>query len=197
MFIDDRDDLDRLPVSGGVELEIHRPHPTGCISDHGVRRGGSAVAFASSALRHSKFFFAPQPLRLLVIQVPSFTAGIVIRGPKTSPEMVFGVSARPDPQSGVGIGGGGCAAFVALRGAMLPGHPAAAPFPNPQRPPESTNGRSPGVPGLEDSPRDLLERSLLRLGISQQPLMDRVLAFEVLHLLASSAFRPPNWLRER
>ena len=33
VLIDDRDDLDRPPVGGGVGLEVDRPHPVGCIRD--------------------------------------------------------------------------------------------------------------------------------------------------------------------
>ena len=31
VLIDDGHDLDRLPVGGDAELEIHRSHPVGCI----------------------------------------------------------------------------------------------------------------------------------------------------------------------
>ena len=34
VFIDDRDDLDRPPVGGGVELEVHCPHPVGRVRAH-------------------------------------------------------------------------------------------------------------------------------------------------------------------
>ena len=34
VFIDDRDDLDRPPVDGGVELEVHCPHPVGRVRAH-------------------------------------------------------------------------------------------------------------------------------------------------------------------
>jgi hypothetical protein len=47
----------------------------------------------------------------------------------------------------------------------------------------SLTGTAADVPGLEVSPRDLLERSLLQLGISRQPLKRRVLAFEILEPL--------------
>jgi hypothetical protein len=33
VLIDDRDDLDRPTVGGGVGLEVDRPHPVGCIRD--------------------------------------------------------------------------------------------------------------------------------------------------------------------
>lgn len=42
-----------------------------------------------------------------------------------------------------------------------------------------TNGRSPAFRGLEISPRDLLERSLLQFSIGQKPFERGVLAFEV------------------
>ena len=121
-------------------MEVHRPHPVGCIGDHGVRGGAGAVAFAASALRYPKSLFAPKALDLLVIHLPAFTTGIVIRGPKPPPGMVLGVLAQPHPQSGVGILWGRRRRFVALGGAMLPGHAAGEPFADPQHPLEVANG---------------------------------------------------------
>src|SRR4029079_607988 len=84
VLVDDRDDLDRAAVSGGVELEVHTPHPDGRIGDYGQWCGGAAVAFAPPALRHPKPFLAPKALHLLVIDCPAFRAGIVIRGPEAT-----------------------------------------------------------------------------------------------------------------
>ena len=85
------------PVGGGVELEIHRPHPIGCIGDHGVRGGRGTVAFAASALRYPKSLFAPKALDFLVIHPPAFTTGVVIRRPEAPPGMILGVGARTSP----------------------------------------------------------------------------------------------------
>ena len=49
------------------------------------------MAFAASALRHPQSFLAPKALDLLVIHLPAFTAGIVIRGPEPPPGMILGV----------------------------------------------------------------------------------------------------------
>ena len=101
------------------------------------------MAFASSALRNPQPLFAPKALDLLVIHRPTFTTGIVIRGPKPPPRMVLGILAQPRPQSGVGILWGRRRRFVALGGAMLPGHAAGEPFADPQHALEVTNGGPP------------------------------------------------------
>jgi hypothetical protein len=44
---------------------------------------------------------------------------------------------------------------------------------------EMTNGKPAGAPGLEVSPRDL-KRSLLQLGVRQEPFEGAVLAFQIL-----------------
>lgn len=56
VFVDDRHDLDRAPIGGGVELEVGRPHPVGCIRYRSSTGGRGAVTLASSPLRN------PQPL---------------------------------------------------------------------------------------------------------------------------------------
>lgn len=97
VLIDDRDDLDRSPIGGDVELEVHRPHPVGRIGDHRVRGGGGAVAFAPAPLRYPQPLFAPKTLNLLVIDDPAFTAGIVIGRSETTTRMVLSVGAQPLP----------------------------------------------------------------------------------------------------
>ena len=103
VLVDDRHDLDRAPVGGDIELEVHRPHPVGRIRGYRRRRGGGAVAFAASALRHPQPFLAPQALDLLVIDCPAFSAGIVIGGPEPPPGMILGVLAQPVPQRRVRV----------------------------------------------------------------------------------------------
>jgi hypothetical protein len=78
-----------------------------------------------------------------VIHLPAFATGIVIRGPKPPPRMVLGVLAQPRPQRGIGILWGRRRRFVALGGAVLPGHAAGEPFTDPQHPLEVTNGCPP------------------------------------------------------
>jgi hypothetical protein len=82
LLIDNWDDLDRPPVGGDVELEVHRLHPIGCIRDDGRWCGGATVAIVPAALWHSKPLFAPKALHFLVIDCPAFCTGVVIRGPK-------------------------------------------------------------------------------------------------------------------
>jgi hypothetical protein len=57
--------------------------------------------------------------------------------------MVAGVLTQPIPQRGMRIFRSGRDGFVALGGAVLPGHAAGEPLANPQHPLEVTNGRSP------------------------------------------------------
>ena len=52
VFVDDRDDLDRPSIGGGIELEVHRPHLVGRIGAHLWRRGGGAMTFTAPPLRH-------------------------------------------------------------------------------------------------------------------------------------------------
>lgn len=101
------------------------------------------MAFASSPLRHSESFFTPKTLDLFVIGYPAVGAGVVVGGPESTAGMVLGVLAQPRPQRGVGIPWGRRRRFVALSGAMLPGHAAGEPFTDPQHPLEMTNGSSP------------------------------------------------------
>jgi hypothetical protein len=139
VFVDDGDDLDRPSVSGGVELEVHRPHPVGRIGGYGQWCGGAAVAFAPSTLRHSKPFLAPKALDLLVIQCPAFRASVVIRGPEASPRMLLGVPAKPGPQRRITVPRRVRDRLVSLGGAVLPGDAAGEPFADPQHALEVTN----------------------------------------------------------
>jgi hypothetical protein len=143
VFVDDRDDLDRPPVGGDVELEVHCPDPVGRVRDHWIGGGGGAVAFAASPLRHPQPFFTPKPLDLLVIHVPAVSAGVMIGRPETTTGMVLGVLAQPRPQRRIRVLLSGRDGFVSLSGAVLPGHPAGEPFADPQHPLEVTNGRPP------------------------------------------------------
>lgn len=90
------------------------------------------MTFAAAPLWHAQAFLAPESLHFLVIDMPAFTAGIVIGGAKAAAGIVFGVAAQPGPQLGVGVLRGGAGGFVALGGAMLPGHAAGEPFADPQ-----------------------------------------------------------------
>jgi hypothetical protein len=78
VLINDRNDLDRAPVGGGVELEVHRPYPIRRIGGRDIGSGG-AMAFAAATLRNPQTLLTPEPLNLLVIGLPALATGIVIR----------------------------------------------------------------------------------------------------------------------
>ena len=101
------------------------------------------MAFAASPLRYPQSFFAPKALDLLVIDLPALTAGVVIGGPEPTAGMILGVVAQPVPQRGIRVLRCRRGGFVALGGAVLPGHAAGEPFADPQHPLEVTNGRPP------------------------------------------------------
>src|SRR4029079_7218069 len=143
VLIDDGCDLDRPPVGGDVELEVHRPHPVWRVRGPLFLRGGAAVAFAASSLRHSQAFLTPKALDLLVIDNPALAAGVMVSGPEPATGMILGVVPEPRPQGGIGILGRGRHGLVALGGAVLPGHPAGEPFADSQHPLEVMNGCPP------------------------------------------------------
>ena len=74
-----------------------------------------------------------------MIHNPSFAAGIVVGGPEPPPRVILGVG----PQRGIRVLRGHRGWFVALGGAVLPGHPAGEPFADPQHALEVTNGCPP------------------------------------------------------
>jgi len=78
-----------------------------------------------------------------MVDMPAFSTGVVVGRPKPATGMIFGVGAKPFPQSGVGILRCRRRGFVALGGAVLPGHAASEPFADPQHALEVTNGRPP------------------------------------------------------
>ena len=67
VLVDDRHDLDRPAIGGGIELEIGRPHPIGSIGARRVGHRRGSVAFAASSLRHPQPLLAPESWNLLVI----------------------------------------------------------------------------------------------------------------------------------
>jgi hypothetical protein len=95
VFIDDRDDLDRAAVGGGIELEVDGPHLVRCVGFRQAWSGAGAQAFTSAALRHPQALFTPEPLDLLVVRRPALTTGIVIRPAEPPPWMGFRVVAQP------------------------------------------------------------------------------------------------------
>ena len=80
VLIDDGDELDRPTVGGDVELEVRGPHAVERIGGHSVRRGRGSVAFTPPLLRYPQALVTPKTLDLLVIDVPTLTAGIVKGG---------------------------------------------------------------------------------------------------------------------
>jgi hypothetical protein len=106
VLIDDRHNLDRSAVGGGVELEVNGPYPVRRIRGQRVGLGRGADAFASAALRHPQTLFAPKPLDLLMIHDPALTPSIVIRRPETTTRMILGILAQPSPQRRIRVLGG-------------------------------------------------------------------------------------------
>ena len=88
---------DRAPVGGGVELNVHRPHPIRRISHQGVGGGGRADAFAAAALRHPQTLLAPQSLQALVVDIAAVGAGSMVGAAKPPAGMLFGPLAQPFP----------------------------------------------------------------------------------------------------
>ena len=107
------------------------------------RRGGTAVALSSSPLRNPQPFFPPKPLDLLVIDDPALSASVVVGGPEPPAGMILSVVTQPVSQRGVGVLRCRRGGFVALSGAVLPGHAAGEPLADPQHALEVTNGRPP------------------------------------------------------
>ena len=142
VLVDDRHNLDRPPIGGHVELEIGRPHLVGRISID-LRRGGDAVAFSAATLRYPQALLAPEPLEFLVIDIPTFGAGIMIGGPKPTTRMVLGPGTQPFAQRGIPILRRGRHRRVSLGGAVLPGNPAGEPFTDPQHSLELVHGSPP------------------------------------------------------
>ena len=143
VFVDDRDDLDRSALAGGIELEVDCPHSVGCIGGRDVGSGGGSAAFAAPPLRHPKTLFTPKALDLLVIDDPTLAAGIVIGRPKSTSRMIPGVLAQPDPQRLIRVFGCYRDGLMALGGTVLPGDAAGEPLTDPQHPLKVTNGRPP------------------------------------------------------
>ena len=102
VFADDRHNLDRSSVGGGVELEVDGPDLIRGVGLRPVGRRAGAGAFASSLVRHAQPFLAPEPLDLLVVDVPALGAGVVIRKPEPAPRVVLGVAAKPDRSAASG-----------------------------------------------------------------------------------------------
>jgi len=78
-----------------------------------------------------------------VIDDPALSTGVVVCGPEPPAGMILGVVAQPVPQRGVRVLRCRRGGFVALGGAVLPGHAAGEPFADPQHVLEVTNGRPP------------------------------------------------------
>jgi hypothetical protein len=145
VLVGDGHDLDRAAVGGGVELEVHRPHPVWRVSGRHTWCGAGAQSLAASPLRHPQAIVAPKPLDLLVIDNPARRACIVVGGAEAASWMVFRVLAKPGAQSGIGVGWGRCGWLVALGGSVLPGHPAGEPLRDTHRVDEVMHSRPPAL----------------------------------------------------
>jgi len=143
VLVDDGHDLDRFPVGGGIELEVHCPHLVGRIRARGVVRGGGAAAFAASPCGNAEPLLAPKALDLLVIDEPTLAARVMVGRPEPAARVVTGVGAQPGPQRRIRVGRRRRHGLAPLSGAVLPGDAASEPLANPQHPLEMTNCRPP------------------------------------------------------
>ncbi len=78
-----------------------------------------------------------------MIDDPAFSAGVMVGRPEPTARMILGLLAQPGPQRGIRVLGSIGRRFVALGGAVLPGHAAGEPFADPQHPLQVTNGCPP------------------------------------------------------
>ncbi len=145
VLINDRHDLDRAPVGGGVELKVHRPHPIGRIGNHDLGRGAGAEAFAAAALRHPQTLLAPQSLQAFVVDIPAVGAGAVIGAAKPPAGMLFGPQAQPRPQSSIRVARRLAGRAVTLGGAVLPGDPAGEPLTDLHHPHQVVHSGAPAL----------------------------------------------------
>ncbi len=82
------DGLHRAAVYGRVELEVHRPHPVWSIGSGRVRRRGRAQPLTTPALRNPQALFPPEPLDLLVVDVPARAAGVPVGVAEPAPRPI-------------------------------------------------------------------------------------------------------------
>jgi hypothetical protein len=102
-----------------------------------------------------------------VIDGPAFSPGVVVGGPEPAAGMILGVGTQPLPQRGIRVVRGGRVRFVALGGAVLPGHATGEPLADPQHAPEMTNGCPPAFRASKFPVAISRSGVLLRLGIGQ------------------------------
>jgi hypothetical protein len=90
VFVPYGHDLDRSAVGRGVELEVHRPHGVRRIRGGHGACGRGAEALAPAALRCPQALIAPEPLHLLVVDLPAVGTRVVIRRAKSAAWMALG-----------------------------------------------------------------------------------------------------------
>src|SRR5215217_3688660 len=197
VLVDDGDDLDRPPVGGGVELEIHRPHPVRRVRRRGVRCGRGTHPLPPAALWDPEPLVAPQPLHLLVVDVPALAAGVVVSPPVPPSGVASGVVPQPLPQAGIWVGRCAVSWLLTLRGPVLPGHSAGEPLTHTHHIDEMVHGRPPAC-RAQKFPEAISFNAAFSSSASASSrfnvLFSRSRSFS---LLASSAFNPPNWFRHR
>ena len=102
-LVDDVQQLQVVPVSGLVELEVDRPHVIGCLSPQPLRRsrrGPEPLALAA-LLRDPKPLLAPQPLRALAVQLPALIEQQLMRTAIPPPRPAAGDATKLCPQRSV------------------------------------------------------------------------------------------------
>jgi hypothetical protein len=197
VLVDDGDDLDGPAVGGGVELEVHRPHPVRRIRGHRAGRGCDADALAAPGLGHPEPFVAPQPLNLLVVHRPALTAGIMVSPAMAPPRVGLGVVPQPLSQSGVRVGRCGRGGLVSLGGSVLPGHPTGEPFTQTHHVDEVVHGRPPACRAQKFPEAISFNAAFSSSASASNRFNVEFSRSRSFSRFASSAFNPPNWFRHR
>ena len=167
------------------------------IGDRDAGGGGATVALAASPLRYPQPFLTPKPLDLLVIDHPTLGTNVVISRPKSASWMGAGILAQQRPQTRIRIGHGGGRRLASLGCSVLPGHPAGEPLTDLHRGDELINGRPPAIRAQKFPFAISLSAAFSSSASTSCRLSEAFSRSSSLSRLASSAFRPPNWLRHR
>jgi hypothetical protein len=197
-LVDDVAQLQRAAVGGLVELEVKRPHLPGALGPQPpgrcLGRRVSEPAALALALRHPEPLLAPQTLHPLAVHRPAVLAQLVMRTAVSPTRMIDRELPQRRPQRLIVIGALG---LVALRGAVLPNNPACPALADAEavaqhRDRLAPTGRAYQFPRLISfSARTSSAWSatiVFRCRFSRSSSFRR---------LASCAFIPPYWLRQR
>jgi hypothetical protein len=158
---------------------------------------GRAETLAPASLRHAQALVAPEPLDLLVVDVPALGAGVVVGRTKPTPRMVPCPVPQPRAQPGVRVGRCRRGWRPPLGRSVLPGHAAGEPLTHLHRPHQVVHGRPPALRAQRFPFAISLSAALSSSASASSRLSVAFSRSRSLSRLASSAFIPPNWLRHR